>query len=124
MIYYSPSKNGFYTTGLQSAIPDDKIEITEEQHAALLDGLNSQGKTISVVGGVPTLIDKVYTDDEKIAASNVTIKAKLRKVDASAVRSLRSVLVSIAKSETPSANDIAKLAGYETQASTLRAGLK
>ena len=37
-IYYSPSAQGFYDDGINKIIPDDKIEITKEEHAALLAG--------------------------------------------------------------------------------------
>src|SRR3546814_18056836 len=45
MIYYSPSTGGFYNPDIHSDIPQDAVEISNEQHADLLDQ-QSQGKSI------------------------------------------------------------------------------
>jgi hypothetical protein len=57
-MFYSPSKNGFYDTIIHGDnIPADAVEITVEQHAALLEG-QSQGKVIAAdANGLPTLQD-------------------------------------------------------------------
>ena len=45
-MFYSASTNGFYTTEIHGDnIPGDAVEITETEHAALLEG-QSQGKVI------------------------------------------------------------------------------
>jgi hypothetical protein len=45
--YYSASTNGFYFEEMNGdAIPEDSVEITDEQWGALLDG-RSQGKLIT-----------------------------------------------------------------------------
>lgn len=45
-MFYSERTGGFYTQELHgSNIPDDAVEITSEEHSALLDG-QSQGKSI------------------------------------------------------------------------------
>lgn len=68
-MFYSPSTGGFYqldTHGLN--IPDDAVEITEEERAALLSD-ESQGKIIgSGATGHPVLIDPpVDTSPERYA---------------------------------------------------------
>ncbi len=40
---YSPTERGFFDSRVHNAVPDDAIEITAEQHAELLEGIN-QGK--------------------------------------------------------------------------------
>lgn len=52
-IYYSPEKKGFYDTDFPyPTLPDDLIEITADQHQALLNALNMDGKEIYIDGGV------------------------------------------------------------------------
>lgn len=54
---YSPSTRGFYTREVHSTIPDDVVEISEDQHAELLAG-QAAGKIISAAAdGTPVLQD-------------------------------------------------------------------
>lgn len=46
-IFYSKSSGGFYSTTVHNSIPVDAVEITEEQHAALLSD-QASGKIITV----------------------------------------------------------------------------
>lgn len=57
-MYYSKQTNGFYTREIHGDnIPADAVEITKEQHAALLQG-QSEGKVIAAdENGYPVLID-------------------------------------------------------------------
>lgn len=55
-IYYSPSMNGFFRNDFNPEIPDDAIEITEQEHNELLIG-QSTGKVISTENGKVILID-------------------------------------------------------------------
>jgi len=69
-IKYSASTGGFYAAAIHgNAIPDDAKDITDAQHAALLEG-QSQGKTISAdANGYPVLTDPIPpTLAESIAA--------------------------------------------------------
>jgi hypothetical protein len=43
--FYSPSVGGFFIEGINSIIPEDAFEISQEEHQALLDG-QSSGKSI------------------------------------------------------------------------------
>lgn len=57
-MFYSKSAGGFYATAIHGdSIPLDAVEITVEQHAALLEG-QSQGKQIAGdEAGNPILVD-------------------------------------------------------------------
>lgn len=60
-LYYSPTVGGFFDTDMgYPQLPEDKIEITAEQHRDLIDGLNRRNKAIQVTDGVITLVDRVY----------------------------------------------------------------
>jgi hypothetical protein len=56
---YSQSTNGFYDEAIHGdAIPEDAVEITVEEHAALIEG-QSQGKLITAdENGKPVLQDR------------------------------------------------------------------
>ena len=57
-MHYSPSHNGFYLPEIHGdVIPSDAVEITADEHSALLEG-QSQGKIISAdKNGKPVLQD-------------------------------------------------------------------
>lgn len=59
-IYYSPTTKGFYDTDLgYPSFPQDIIEITKEQHAAFLHGMNMQNKELVLSGSNLVLQDRV-----------------------------------------------------------------
>ena len=59
-IYYSPTTKGFYDTDLgYPSFPQDIIEITKEQHAAFLHGMNMQSKELVLSGSNLVLQDRV-----------------------------------------------------------------
>lgn len=66
-MHYSPSHNSFYLPEIHgSAIPADTVEITREQHAALLEG-QSQGKVIAADSkGHPVLQDPPNPTPEQL----------------------------------------------------------
>ncbi len=67
MIFYSPSTGGFYARQIHGEqIPDDAIQISAEQHEALLSGANS-GKRIVVQAGVPSLVKALPPSPERLA---------------------------------------------------------
>ena len=56
-MFYSESTNGFYDEAIHDNIPADAVEITTEEHAALIEG-QSQGKRIVAdENGFPVLAD-------------------------------------------------------------------
>lgn len=64
---YSPSTGGFYDPAINSNIPEDAVEITPEQHAALLQG-QSEGKAITAdENGYPILQDPPQPTPEQLA---------------------------------------------------------
>lgn len=68
-MFYSASNNGFYTRDIHGDnIPADAVEITVEEHQALLEG-QSQGKIISAdKKGKPVLKDPPPPTPEQIIA--------------------------------------------------------
>lgn len=56
MIMYSATKGGFYDTTINTIIPKDAIEISSEQHAALLSCLNTGGSIEVDSGGAPQAV--------------------------------------------------------------------
>ena len=70
MIYYSASTNGFYDKAIHGdSIPEDAVEITSEEHAALLEG-NAAGKVIVAdEDGKPVLQDPPAPTHEQLLAT-------------------------------------------------------
>ncbi len=69
-IYYSKSTAGFYDSNINTVIPGDSVEITSEEHIALLTA-QSEGKVITVGSdGKPVATDppKVSLDEYKTLA--------------------------------------------------------
>jgi len=76
--FYSVSTNGFYSEEMNGdTIPEDAIEITDEEWGALLDG-QSKGKLISSdKKGRPVLKDYPAPTAEQLAVMAASEKAKL-----------------------------------------------
>lgn len=68
-MFYSKSTDGFYDTAIHGDnIPSDAVEITTEQHQALLEG-QLQGKIIAAdENGYPILVDPPDPTPEQIVA--------------------------------------------------------
>lgn len=75
-MFYSKSTSGFYSRDIHGDnIPADAVEITAEQHAALLEG-QSQGKIISAdENGHPILIDPPPLTAEQIQEAVTAARA-------------------------------------------------
>lgn len=73
---YSPSTNGFYTPEIHgTGIPADAIEITTEQHAALMEG-QASGQCITCdENGLPCLCDPPAPSTEALL-EKCKVKAK------------------------------------------------
>lgn len=73
-MFYSKQTGGFYSRGIHGDnIPDDAVEITADEHAALIEG-QSQGKLIQAdANGFPVLADppapnpQIQTNAEALA---------------------------------------------------------
>lgn len=75
-MFYSKSTSGFYSRDIHGDnIPEDAVDITSEQHAALLEG-QSQGKIISAdENGYPILIDPLPLTAEQIQEAVTAARA-------------------------------------------------
>ena len=71
-IYYAKSTHGFYDTAIHGdAIPSDAVEITADEHSALLGG-QSQGKLIQAdANGRPVLADPPPPTAEQVILSQI-----------------------------------------------------
>lgn len=82
-MFYSKSTNGFYSRATHGdAIPADAVEITAEEHAALLEG-QSQGKRIVAdENGFPMLVDPPAPNEEELQViKNQEARAYLSSTD-------------------------------------------
>lgn len=82
-MFYAKSTGGFYDRSIHDdAIPSDAVEITAEQHAALLEG-QSQGKLIQAdETGYPILADPPLPTPEQILAQQLAeAQAYLERTD-------------------------------------------
>ena len=87
-MFYSKSTNGFYSREIHGdAIPSDAVEITADEHSALLEG-QSQGKLIQAdKNGKPVLKDPPPpTAEELQAQKNAEARAYLASTDWCVVR--------------------------------------
>lgn len=80
---YAKSTGGFYDPTIHGNIPSDAVEITSDEHAALLQGqaegkrieANADGKPILVTPAEPSLADKAATLAKQIDADADAIYA-------------------------------------------------
>ena len=82
-MFYSKTTNGFYSHEIHGdAIPSDAVEITAEEHFALLEG-QSQGKRIQAdKNGYPFLADPpAPTEEELQVIRNQEARAYLNSTD-------------------------------------------
>jgi hypothetical protein len=69
-MFYSAQTSGFYDPALHgNNIPADAVEITAEQHAALLEGQSSGKRIVADAAGRPVLQDPPPPTAAEIAAS-------------------------------------------------------
>ena len=82
-MFYSKSTGGFYAPDLHGdAIPADAVEISDEQHARLLEGQSSGKRIVADPGGNPILADPpaptlAQVKDEAIARIDAARDAQL-----------------------------------------------
>ena len=71
-MFYSPSKNGFYDTIIHGDnIPADAVEITDEEHQALLAGQSAGLRIVPDLDGRPVLVDPPAPTAEQVKAAFV-----------------------------------------------------
>ena len=108
---YSKTTKGFYDPKIHgSSIPADAVEITTEEHAALLDG-QCQGKLITADGdGRPVLQDQPPITGNALILSQIA--------------TLEATISERRKREAILGTDNGWLAGIEAQIAALRAQLE
>lgn len=81
-MFFSASTGGFYATEIHGEnMPFDVVEITAEQHSALIEG-QSDGKVITSDGnGFPILIDPVITPEQLQQQTNAAARQYLASTD-------------------------------------------
>lgn len=57
MIYFSKETNGFYDSEIHTVMPNDAVEITVDEHLALLEEQSKGKKITSDDNGNPILVD-------------------------------------------------------------------
>lgn len=68
-IFYSPENRGFYDDRIHAVIPTDAVEITAEDHAALISGQSSGRQIVPGQDGAPVLAEiTAPTEAELLAA--------------------------------------------------------
>ncbi|MDK1394842.1 tail fiber assembly protein [Pseudomonas protegens] len=68
-IFFAASTSGFFSDEIHGkAIPPDAVEITVEEHAALLSGQASGKQIVCGASGRPSLVDPAPPTDEELAA--------------------------------------------------------
>lgn len=82
MIYFDALTCGFYFQEIHGEnIPSDAVEITPEQHAALLQG-QSEGKVITTdENGYPVLSDPIITQEDLEVSERIWRDAELNRSD-------------------------------------------
>jgi hypothetical protein len=75
--YFAKSTNGFYVDDVHEPhqIPDDAVEITDEQHQELLQGQSNGKQITSDDTGNPILVDPI-----KVPVKPLTAEQKLAKL--------------------------------------------
>lgn len=117
MIKYSAANNGFYPSEIHgSNIPDDAIEITAEEYAALM-AAQTAGKRIEAdANGAPVAVDPpAPTSEQIIAALSAQIQKRLD--DFAATRKYDNV-ISLAKYSSLTDEEIASLPANDQAAAT------
>lgn len=125
MLYYSPSSKGFYDTTIHpaAAIPGDVVEITEDEHAALLQAQTAGQVIQPAPDGRPEAVERVLTQAEETAARVAQINVELAALDAASSRPLRVILAAQSAELDPDQADVDRLADLEAQAQALRSEL-
>lgn len=71
--YYSASTSGFYFVEIHGEnIPADCVEITDEEHAAMLEGQSQKRRIVADKDGKPILADRPVLDPAEVLAQAKT----------------------------------------------------
>lgn len=122
-MFYSATTGGFYDREIHGDnIPADAVEISAEEHAALLKG-QSNGKIIAGdENGYPVLQDTPLPDTTAVRRAEII--SRLTAIDAESIRPAREVSAALAAGQLAPAFSVSKLAALETEAASLRTELR
>lgn len=113
-LYWSAQTGGFYSSAIHVQLPDEAVEVTAEERAALLEA-ESTGKVIRAgQDGKPVAADRVFTSEEQKAMHNAPLLLQLAEIDARKVRAMTDAILS---------KNTARLAALESEAAALRVQL-
>jgi hypothetical protein len=113
MMKYSPSTGGFYDPSINGdSIPSDAVDVSNKEHAALIDS-QRYGKHIAPgLGGLPVSIDKAPPSDDQLKADRISvIDSSLDAIDKKKIRAMTDAILS---------GDNSRLKSLEAQALALR----
>lgn len=80
MFYYSKSTNGFYVKEIHGKnIPSDAVEITDEQHAQLLQGQVNGKKITADANGRPMLVN-ISVEEPSVEVKKLLCKQKAKEL--------------------------------------------
>lgn len=81
-MFYSSTTGGFYITEIHGTnVPSDVVEITTEEHSALIEG-QSTGKVITPdENGYPVLVEPVITPEQIASIERAWRNAELERAD-------------------------------------------
>lgn len=74
-IFYNPASGGFILEGIHD-IPEDAIEVSEEQREALLTD-EASGKVIAVLEGEVVAIERVFTPEQIKSMLSAAVQAHM-----------------------------------------------
>lgn len=81
-MFYSKSTLGFYDPEINTVIPEDVVEISKEEHQALIDGQSLGKQIVPNEEGFPVLIDYPEPTVEELAATKAAnLKAELETIN-------------------------------------------
>ncbi len=92
--YYSKTTGGFYDSNIHETMPNDAVEVSDEDYAALFVG-QSEGKVIAADStGFPVLSDRpAVTPAQQWSAYQAKAKAELTESDTSMLRIYEAVIL-------------------------------
>ena len=81
-MFYSKSTGGFYSREIHGEnMPADVVEITSEQHSALIEGQSNSKVITSDGNGFPILIDPIITSEQLQQQTNAQARTYLASTD-------------------------------------------
>jgi hypothetical protein len=87
--YFSPSTSGFYSDAIHDQLPEDAVEISGDQYAELLNGVQN-GQLIGLdADGEPKNFDRPAPTAEQVLATNTAQRTTMMQSAAQAIAPLQ-----------------------------------